>query len=80
MRYLPFSDPELWKLVRGCSWSKLPPRTVVIKEGDQVEAMYLLVRGNADVSRQGRPLHTLAAGDWFGEMACFRIENSPNHR
>ncbi len=67
-----FSDPELWEMLRACAWSRVPPRTTVIKEGDEVAAMYLLVRGNAKVMRQGRLLNTLGSGDWFGEMACFQ--------
>lgn len=67
-----FPDPEIWELLRVCSWSQVPAHTTVIREGDQVEAMYLLVRGSAKVTRQGRLLNTLRAGEWFGEMACFQ--------
>jgi eukaryotic-like serine/threonine-protein kinase len=67
-----FSDPEVWEMLRACAWSRLPAGTTVIKEGDKVESMYLLARGNAKVMRQGRLLNTLGSGDWFGEMACLQ--------
>ncbi len=49
----------------------LPAREIVIKEKQHGDSLYLLARGQVEVSREGveQPLATLSAGDFFGEMA-----------
>ena len=42
---------------------------VVIREGDDAESMFVIVEGEAQVSRNGKPLATLGRGAHFGEMS-----------
>jgi len=51
----------------------LPAREIVIKENSRGDSLYLLARGQVQVSRNDGPqqqqVATLVAGDFFGEMA-----------
>ncbi len=49
----------------------LPAQEVVIKQNSHGDSLYLLARGQVQVSRDdtGQPLAILSAGDFFGEMA-----------
>jgi CRP-like cAMP-binding protein len=42
---------------------------VVTEQGDEGDAFYVLVDGTAEVRRDERPIKTLQAGDFFGEIA-----------
>lgn len=42
---------------------------VIFEEGEQGECMYLVLRGEIEVSVQGRPIDVLGPGTIFGEMA-----------
>src|SRR3972149_8901632 len=50
------------------------PRTysegdVIVKEGDQAVAFYIITKGKGEGRKGGKPVNTLAAGESFGEMA-----------
>ena len=47
----------------------LPAKEAVIQQGDRGDSLYLLARGQVQVSRDNQVLATLSAGDFFGEMA-----------
>jgi ATP-binding cassette subfamily B protein len=54
--------------------ASFPFGSVIAREGDEADALYLLVSGRARVLKQGEqgeeiPLNFLQAGDTFGEMA-----------
>jgi len=67
-----FSDPELWELAQASTWSKRPARTLLMREGDPGESMYFLASGQVKVTKQGRLLNVIQAGEYFGEMAYIR--------
>lgn len=62
-------DADLWELVQIGKWSRVPPRTVIVREGDQGRSLYLLGSGRAKVTKQGRLLNLLDAGECVGEMS-----------
>ena len=64
-----FADVELWEVLRVTSWGKFGPGQVLIKEGDIGKSFFILAAGEVKISKQGKLLNVLRAGDCFGEMA-----------
>ena len=58
-------EDRAWRLVPVTA----APGEVVIKEGDQGDRFYVVEDGEVAVSQEGRPLNTLGAGTYFGEIA-----------
>jgi serine/threonine protein kinase len=71
-----FREVEIWEALRTATWQRLPAETVIIEQGDRAESFYVLVDGQVEVTRGGRILSTLGAGDCFGEMLYFSGETS----
>jgi serine/threonine protein kinase len=73
LRKLPFfaefSDAELWEVARMSSWRNAATGERVMKEGEPGEFFCILAQGSVKVTKNGRPLNTLKAGEPFGEMA-----------
>jgi hypothetical protein len=63
------NDAHLWELVHCSRWSRLPPRTAILREDEAGQSMYLLGAGQLKVTKRGRLLNVLKAGECFGEMA-----------
>jgi len=64
-----FPDIELWEILRVGEWQKQPEKTVVLREEEMGDTIYILVEGGVSVTRHNRLLNTLSSGDCFGEMA-----------
>jgi serine/threonine protein kinase len=73
-----FLEIETWEALRAARWHHVPAGTVLIREGDQGDAIFIMVDGEASVSRAGTHLATLGPGDCFGEMLYF--SNNPSVR
>ena len=56
-------------LVRAGRWRDVPPGTVLVREGEPVEDLCLLLAGAARVDSGGRPIATIEAGSFVGEMS-----------
>jgi eukaryotic-like serine/threonine-protein kinase len=67
-----FSDPEIWELVRVSIWSRIPSRTLVLKEDEPGDSMYILATGSIKVTKNGRLINVIKAGEHFGEMAYIK--------
>ncbi|MBI2313349.1 MAG: protein kinase [Betaproteobacteria bacterium] len=65
-----FSDVELWEVVRITRWQRHPAGAALITEGDTGRSFFILAAGEVKVSKQGRLLNVLKAGECFGEMSC----------
>jgi len=63
------SEPELWALVKAGQWSRAPANQVIIGEGEQSDRLYFLAKGEAKVTKKGRLLNLIHAGEFFGEMS-----------
>ena len=63
------SDPDIWELVQASKWTKFPARTVILREDEPAQSMYILAAGQMKVTKQGRLLNVIRAGEYFGEMA-----------
>jgi CRP-like cAMP-binding protein len=59
---------ELKSLARHTSDITAEPDQVLIKEGQGAYDFFVIVSGEADVSREGRVVANLQAGDYFGEI------------
>lgn len=64
-----FPDPEIWELVQASKWSKYPAHSIVLRENEPADSMYILASGIMKVSKQGRLLNLIKDGEFFGEMA-----------
>ena len=73
LRRLPFfeqfSDAELWEVARISAWRHAGPGEVLMKEGEPGDYFCILAQGEVQVTRNGKPLNVLRAGEPFGEMA-----------
>lgn len=65
-------DAELWELVQIGRWSRVPPRTTIVREGEPGRSLYLLGSGRAKVTKQGRLLNLLDEGECVGEMSYIK--------
>jgi membrane protein len=45
------------------------PDEVLFREGEAGDVIYYVVSGSVTLSREGKPLRTMKAGEYFGEMA-----------
>ncbi|MCD6040413.1 MAG: serine/threonine protein kinase [Burkholderiales bacterium] len=73
LRRLPFfenfSDAELWEVARISTWRHAPAGEVLMKEGEPGDNFCILAQGEVNITKRGRLLNTLRAGEPFGEMA-----------
>jgi serine/threonine protein kinase len=71
-----FGDVALWEVVRIGSWSTLGAGTVIIREGDEGDNFYLLVKGEVAVTLEAKELAKISPGGCFGEMVYFATRRS----
>jgi CRP-like cAMP-binding protein len=63
------SRRELGKIAKMAKIRTIPKGTRLMTEGEDGDAMYAIVSGVARVSRKGRKVAALGAGDAVGELA-----------
>ena len=71
---------EVQEIIVNCRITTYPPETVICKENELEYIFYMILEGEAEVSKvinntEARLLKTLGPGDFFGEMAL--IHNAP---
>jgi serine/threonine protein kinase len=71
-----FREQELWETLRITTWRKFLADQPLIREGDSGDSFYIISSGEAKVSKTGRLLNILRAGDCFGEMLYFSETNT----
>ncbi len=78
LRTLPFfrcfSDVEIWEVLRFSQWRRLRHEDMLMREGDRGEDFCILAEGSVKVTKQGKLLNVLSAGECFGEMAYLTPE------
>ncbi|MFN0040620.1 MAG: protein kinase domain-containing protein [Burkholderiales bacterium] len=74
---LDFNDAEIWELVRAGTWTRHPAQTVILEEGGEGNSMFLLAQGQLKVTREGRLLNLIGAGECFAEMAYVQPGPTP---
>lgn len=56
---------------------EVPSGTVLFEEGTTGHEFFVIIDGDADVTKQGRRLRKMGAGDFFGEIALLeRMERT----
>ena len=73
------SDTELWELSRAGKWFRVPKNKTVVQENARGSTFFFLAKGEAKVTRQGRLLNMVSAGECFGEMAWITGGEQPRH-
>jgi eukaryotic-like serine/threonine-protein kinase len=75
MRAMPFfaqfDDAHIWEALRLSTWREVSAGSLIMRERDAGAYFALLVAGRASIGSHGQPLHTLTAGECFGEMSLF---------
>jgi eukaryotic-like serine/threonine-protein kinase len=73
LRKLPFfeqfSDAELWEVARISAWRHAAVGEQLMKEGEAGDFFCILADGQVKVTKKGKLLNLLRAGEPFGEMA-----------
>ncbi len=68
------SHKELVELARRTEDMEVPAGKVLCKEGELGHEFFVIVEGEAEVTRRGKHLATDTSGDFFGEISL--LENS----
>jgi CRP-like cAMP-binding protein len=63
------SDAEIWELARAGKWTRREKSRTIVREKERGTSFYFLAHGEAKVTRGGRLLNMVGAGEFFGEMA-----------
>ena len=73
LRKLPFfeqfSDAEIWEVARISSWRHAAAGERLMKEGEPGDYFCFLADGQVKITKKGKLLNLLRAGEPFGEMA-----------
>ncbi len=64
-----FTDAELWEVARISTWRKAADGEQLMKEGEPGTFFCILAEGQVKVTKRGKLLNLLRAGECFGEMA-----------
>jgi CRP-like cAMP-binding protein len=59
----------LRSIVQAATEVDVPAGTVLVRQGERGREFYVIVRGTAEVTRDGKKLSQLVPGDFFGELA-----------
>lgn len=69
------SKGELRELAKSADELDIREGTVLTREGRPGREFFVLIRGNANVTKKAKKIAELGAGDWFGEIAL--LTDSP---
>ena len=70
-----FPDVELWEILRFSKWKRVPPGAAIVQDGEQGDFFCVVAEGELKVTKHGKMLNVLSAGDCFGEMAVISARN-----
>lgn len=64
-----FSDVELWEVARFTRLERVAAGTLLMKDGEQGDRLYVIAEGELAIAKNGRTLTILTAGECCGEMS-----------
>jgi len=62
-------ETELQSIADSMNEANVPAGAVVTAEGGPGDGFFVIERGDAEVTIEGKPQATMTAGDYFGEIA-----------
>jgi CRP-like cAMP-binding protein len=68
-------EAELQSIADSMNEANVPAGAVVTAEGGPGDGFFVIERGEAEVTVEGEPRATMAAGDYFGEIALLLGSN-----
>jgi CRP/FNR family transcriptional regulator, cyclic AMP receptor protein len=71
------TDKELAQIARACDELTVEADSTVVEEGTPGEGFYLIVSGDAEVTRGGRRVATVGPGQYFGELSL--LDEAPRN-
>jgi serine/threonine protein kinase len=73
LRYLAFfrdfSDEQITEVVNASEWKEFAKGEVIVTEGEQETAFYIIAKGGVEVVKNERVVGKMKQGDCFGEIA-----------
>jgi serine/threonine protein kinase len=69
-----FSDVEIWEVLRLSRWQRVRQGDCLMRENERGDTFSVLAEGQVKVTKQGKLLNVLSAGECFGEMAYLTPE------
>jgi serine/threonine protein kinase len=73
------ADSELWELARAGYWTRGPKGRPIVREDEKGASFFFLAKGEAKVTKKGKLLNMVHAGECFGEMAYIGAGEQPRH-
>lgn len=64
-----FSDVEIWEILRFAQWEAVVAGTRMMQDDEPGDYFFLILDGEVEVSKDGRPLGLLGCGEIIGEIA-----------
>ena len=71
------SDAEIWGLVKVGQWARREANSVIIREEDSGQSLFFLAKGEVKITKRGRLLNIIRAGEFFGEMSFISAGTLP---
>jgi serine/threonine protein kinase len=72
-----FSDQQITEVVNASEWKEFAKGEVIVTEGEQETAFYIIARGGVDVVKNDKVVGVMKQGDCFGEIAF--LTNQPRN-
>jgi serine/threonine protein kinase len=63
------TDVEILELAGAGSWSRVPAKTTLLREGADGASFYFLAKGEVKVTQKGKLLNLVSGHEFFGEMS-----------
>jgi serine/threonine protein kinase len=64
-----FSDDQITEVVNASEWKEFSKGEVIVTEGEQETAFYIIAKGGVEVMKDNRVVGIMKQGDCFGEIA-----------
>jgi serine/threonine protein kinase len=74
-----FTDNEVWETVGISQWREIKRHKEIVKEGEKSSSLYLIVTGEAKVTKSEVELRRMQIGNCFGEIAYLEDNRHTRH-